>query len=182
MELTAAVTLRYRGDVTLTTQATTPVDIVVPAATSVEVYGSIVDRRSVGNFRLGLDASQIIGVGDNTFQRTTSTQVRVSAGHELGRRGEFELEAAYNHNEDDGVGVTCADLLSCLGSSKSNVLSGGGTLFARLGRNWYTNLSVFVNHIAIAHVDPGMTQGTTVSVSDPAVLGLSGFFRLAYRF
>jgi hypothetical protein len=176
VELTAALTYRYRGEITLTPPGATPVVTVLPASQSLEVYGSILDRRSIGHLRIGLDGSRIFGIGDNTFQRTTSTSVRLSAGHEIGNgRGEWDLEVAYSHNEDDGTGVACADLLSCYGSSKSDVVSGGGNLFFRLGRNWMTLLSAFVNSTTVTHVE--MT-----SVADPAAIGLSGFFRIAYRF
>ena len=177
VELTAAVTYRYRGDVTLTTQQSTPVSTVLLASQSVEIYGSILDRRSIGNLRLGLDGSRIFGVGDYTFQRNSSTSVRASAGHEIGNgRGEWELEVAYSHSEDQGAGVACADLLSCFGSAKADVISGGGNLFIRISRNWLTMASLFVNRTAVTHVD-AMT-----SSDDPPVTGLSGFFRLAYRF
>ena len=176
-ELTAALTYRYRGDVTLATPAVPPVLAVVPASQSLEVYGSITDRRSIGNLRLGLDGSRIFGVGDNTFQRTSSTSVRLSAGHEIGNgRGEWDLELAYSHNEDDGVGVTCESLVTCFGAARSDVISGGGNLFIRISRNWLTMASLFVNSLAITHVDK------TASVVDPATVGVSGFFRLAYRF
>jgi len=49
-------------------------------------------------------------------------------------------------------------------------------LFIRISRNWFTMASLFVNHTAIARSD------NTLSVVDPAIVGLSGFFRLAYRF
>ncbi|MEO7729877.1 MAG: hypothetical protein ABIY55_02810 [Kofleriaceae bacterium] len=181
-ELTAALSYRYRGDVTLSTAGATPVTTVIPASQSLEVYGSIIDRRSVGNLRLGLDASQIFGVGDHAFQRTTSTSVRLTAGHEIGNgRGEWDLEVAYNHNEDDGAGGdACTDLRSCYGAAKTDVVSGGGNLFIRISRNWLTMASLFVNRTVVTHVDapaPGMSP-----VADPAAVGLSGFFRLAYRF
>jgi hypothetical protein len=179
IELTAAVAFRYRGDVTFTTPlAVEPTTTVLPAASSLEVYGSILDRRSIANLRLGLDGSRTLGIGDNTYQRTSSTQVRVFLGHAIGSRGEWELEAAYHSNEDDGAGTMCAgDLLTCLGASKSTVLSGGGNLSVRMTRNWMMMASAFANRITITRVD-----SDTVSFKDPAVLGLSGFFRIAYRF
>jgi hypothetical protein len=178
-ELTAALAGRYRGEVSLSTFGKTPVVSVLPASQSLEVYGSVTDRRSIANLRLGLDASQVFGIGDNAFQHTTSTTVRLFMSHEIANgRGEWELEGAYSHNKDDGAGIACdtTKLQTCFGKATSNVLSGGGNLFFRLGRNWFTVLSLFVNRAAIAHAD------NVTTVIDPPVVGLSGFFRLAYRF
>jgi hypothetical protein len=184
-ELTAALTYRYRGDFTLATPAVPPVLTPIPASQSLEVYGSVTDRRSIGNLRLGLDGSRMFGIGDNTFQRTSSTSVRLSAGHEIGNgRGEWDLEVAYSHNEDDGArGVACTDLLSCYGAAKSDVISGGGNLFIRISRNWFTMASLFVNRIAVTHVEATTDVPPVItSVDDPPAVGLSGFFRLSYRF
>ena len=181
-ELTAAMSYRYRGDVSLSTTAAMgmmPTIYLLPSAQSLEVYGSVTDRRSVANLRIGLDASKVFGVGDSSFQHTTSTTARLFLSHEIGNgRGEWELEGAYSHNEDDGAGIACdaTKLQTCFGKAKSNVLSGGGNLFIRISRNWFTMASLFVNHTAIARSD------NTLSVVDPAIVGLSGFFRLAYRF
>ena len=56
------------------------------------------------------------------------------------------------------------------------MLSVGGNVFYRINRDWFAMGSLFVNRIAVTHVD------ATVSTDDPAVLGLSGFLRIAYRF
>ena len=149
----------------------------IPAAQSVEVYGAITDRRSIGGFRLGLDGSKIFGVGSQTYQHNESTTVRVSAAHEVGN-GEFDLEVAYSTTNDDNAGVACpgADLNACFGAAKSNVISGGGNLYYRFTRDWFALVSGFVNYTQITHVD------TTASTDDPAVTGVTGFFRIAYRF
>ena len=178
VEITAAGVYRYRGDVTLSPPgAAAGTATVIPAAQSVEVYGAITDRRSIGGFRLGLDGSKIFGVGSQTYQHNESTTVRVSAAHEVGN-GEFDLEVAYSTTNDDNAGVACpgADLNACFGAAKSNVISGGGNLYYRFTRDWFALVSGFVNYTQITHVD------TTASTDDPAVTGVTGFFRIAYRF
>jgi hypothetical protein len=181
-EITAAVSYRYRGDVTLSApaQATgAPMSVTLPAASGVEVYGSITDRRSIQGLRLGVDGSRIFGVGSSTYQRTSSTSVRASAAHDLGNgRGEWEAEVAYASNKDDTVGKACvgADILACYGAAQSTILSLGGNVYFRFNRDWFAMTSVFVNRTAITHVD------MAGSVEDPAVLALTGFLRIAYRF
>ncbi|MBC7977720.1 MAG: hypothetical protein H7138_22305, partial [Myxococcales bacterium] len=178
-ELTAALAFRYRDEVTLTSSlADAGTDVLLPAAQSVEVYGAITDRRSFAKLRLGIDGSQVFGIGDNTYQRTTSTTVRAFLGREIANgRGEWELEGTFNLNEDDGAGVNCgSDLLTCFGATKSTVLSAGGNLFFRLSRSWLVNASAFVNHLAITE------RTMTATVVDPPVFGMNGFLRIAFRF
>lgn len=179
-EITAAVTYRYRGEVTLTAppQMTgTPVTATLPAAQGVEIYGAITDRRSIKDLRLGIDGSRIFGVGSATYQRTSSLSLRASAAREIGDgRGEWEAEVAYNSTKDDSAGKTCADITTCFGAANSTILSVGGNLYYRFNRDWFAMVSAFVNRTAITHVD------MTTSTEDPAVLGVTGFFRVAYRF
>jgi hypothetical protein len=177
-ELTAAFAYRYRGEVVLTSPATaTPVTTTLPAAQSVEVYGSITDRRSIADLRLGLDASRVFGVGSSTFQRTASTTVRASAAHELGNgHGEWDLEAAFTNTADDNAGKACTDITTCFGAANANIYSFGGNLYYRLNRDWFALASAFVNLTSITHVD------VAASTADPMVTGLTGFFRLSYRF
>lgn len=177
-ELTAAFAYRYRGEVVLTSPAAaTPVTTTLPAAQSVEVYGSITDRRSIADLRLGLDASRVFGVGSSTFQRTASTTVRASAAHELGNgHGEWDLEAAFTNTADDNAGKACTDITTCFGAANANIYSFGGNLYYRLNRDWFALASAFVNLTSITHVD------VAASTADPMVTGLTGFFRLSYRF
>jgi hypothetical protein len=150
--------------------------VALPAAQSVEVYGSITDRRSIGDFRLGLDGSRIFGVGSSTYQRTEATTVRLSIAREFGH-GEWDLEAAYNTTKDDSAGTACdGQLLNCFGAAKSSIVSGGGNLYYRFTRDWFAMASGFLNYTAIRHVD------TTTSADDPPITGVTGFFRIAYRF
>jgi hypothetical protein len=181
-EATAAVAYRRRGEVVLSAPPQMAAGAVttatLPAAQSVEVYGAITDRRSIKDLRLGLDASRVFGIGGASFQRSTSLSLRATAAHELSNgHGEWEAEVAYANSKDDNAGVTCGgDLLTCLGASKSSVISLGGNLFYRINRDWFLMGSAFLNRTSITHVETGKTT------DDPAVTGISGFFRAAYRF
>jgi hypothetical protein len=186
-QITAAVAYRYRGAVTLTAPpqldaAGKPVmaaTFPLPAAQSVEVYGAITDRRSIKDLRLGVDGSRIFGVGSSTYQRTSSTTLRASAAHDLASgRGEWEAEVAYNSTRDDSAGKTCSttDLVTCSGAAQSSILSLGGNVYYRFTRDWFAMGSVFLNYTSITHFDMAS------SVADPAVIGLTGFLRIAYRF
>jgi hypothetical protein len=181
-EITAALAYRYRGEVVLTAPpqmaggplATTT----LPAAQSVELYGAVTDRRSIAGLRLGVDASRIFGVGSATYQRTSSLSLRASASRELAEgRGEWEAELAYSSSKDDTTGMTCGgDLNTCFGAAQSSIVSIGGNLFYRFNRDWFGMASLFLNHTSITHVD------MAGSVEDPAVTGITGFLRIAYRF
>lgn len=182
-EVTAAISLRRRGEIVLSAPPQTmetPNKLTLPAAQSAEVYGSITDRRSFAKLRLGVDGSRVIGVGSATYHRTSSTSLRVFAARDIKEgRGEWEAEAAYSTNEDDNAGTLCApgaDILLCYGASTSRVITAGLNLYYRINRDWFTLGSLFVNQSAITHSDPAMTT------EDPPVTGVSGYFRLAYRF
>ena len=55
-------------------------------------------------------------------------------------------------------------------------MSLGGNLYYRFNRDWFAVGSVFLNRTLITHID------MTGSVDDPAVTGISGYVRFAYRF
>lgn len=182
-EVTAALSYRRRGDVTLTVPpqmagVTAMAPTTLPAAQSVEFYGAVTDRRSFKDLRLGVDGSRVFGVGSVTFQHTTSLSLRAFAARELSNgHGEWEAELAYSSTKDDNAGVACAgDLNTCLGAAQSSIISLGGNLFYRINRDWFAMGSLFLNRNAVTHVD------MTGSTNDPAVIGLSGFGRIAYRF
>ncbi|HMG23326.1 MAG TPA: hypothetical protein VK607_18455 [Kofleriaceae bacterium] len=180
-EITAAISYRYRGSVTLSAppqmSGMPPATVTLPAAQGVEIYGAITDRRSVADLRLGVDGSRVIGVGSATYQRTSSTSLRASAARELADgHGEWEAEVAYASTKDDSAGAVCADIVSCFGAASSTIISVGGNLYYRFNRDWFAMASLFLNRTAITHVD------MTASVEDPAVIGITGFFRAAYRF
>ncbi len=180
-ELTAALYYRYRGDVTLTSIGGMPQTVyTLNAAQSVELYAGLTDRRSYKDLRLGVDGSRTFGVGSVTYNHTTALQLRAYAQHEFGPggRGEWEAELAYSSTKDDGAGVVCspAALDTCYGSAKSSIISLGGNVYYRINRDWFLIASAFLNRTAITHVD------MAAEVSDPAVIGVSGLFRIAYRF
>lgn len=181
-EVTAAAAFRYRGETTLTAPPQTNMMLprattTLPAAQSVEVYGSIVDRRSFADLRLGVDGSRVFGVGSSTYQRSKFLSVRAFGSRVIADgKAEIELEVAYSTNQDDSAGVNCVDLSTCFGAAESTVISGGGNFMYRLNRDWFLLASLFVNRAAITHID------MAGRVKDPAATGLSGYFRLAYRF
>jgi hypothetical protein len=180
-EITAAAAYRYRGEVTLTAppqaNGNAPANTKLPAAQAAELYGAITDRHSVAGLRLGVDGSRSFGVGSSTYQRTSSLSLRASAAHDIGNgQGEWEAEVAYSNSKDDSAGKVCTDIVTCSGAAQSTIISVGGNVYYRLNRDWFGVGSVFLNHTAVTHVD------MTGSVEDPAVIGLTGFLRIAYRF
>ncbi|MEO8703309.1 MAG: hypothetical protein ABI867_24900 [Kofleriaceae bacterium] len=182
VELTVATAVRYRGEITLTSPtADMPLTITLPAGKSVEVYGSIVDRRSFAKLRLGVDGSQIFKIGSDTYNRSASLGLRAFVARELASgHGEWEAEIAYASTKDDKAGTVCGiagtDIATCYGASNSTVLSLGGNLFYRFNRDWFGMGGLFLNRQNITSFNGA------VGTADPAVTGISGFVRVAYRF
>ncbi len=179
-EITTAISYRMRPEVKLTAADGT-VEYDLKAAKSVEVYGSVTDRHSFMDTRIGADAVQTFSAGDVPFQRSKFFAARVFIGHDIQEgQGEWEAEAIYSTSVD-AQGGTCAgtaggmpaDLSTCFGYTNGNVISVGGTLFYRINRDWFGIINAYINDTGIKVA--GMT-------ADPAVLGLSGYLRIAYRF
>ena len=178
-ELTAALSYKERPDFTLTpTVGTGPAAVGIPvaAAQSVEIYGSVTDRHSIANLRLGIDGVQTITVGSVAYERSEVFALRGFAGRELASgNGEWEAELSYASTQDVAGGDTCTNVAVCFGASSASVLSLGGTFYYRITRNWFTVDSAYVERTAIK-----TTQPTTTS--DAPIDGLTLFGRIAYRF
>jgi hypothetical protein len=103
--------------------------------------------------------------------------IRFSAARELAQgKGEWEAELSYANTADKSAGINCADVGSCYGASTGTIISIGGNLYYRINHDWFALGSLFLSQQAITHTD-----GTTAT-ADPSITGLSGFFRIAYRF
>ncbi len=155
----------------------------------VEVAGSIVDRRSIKDLRLGLDVNRTVGIGgENTiaFMRSNIFAMRAYAARELRNgQGEWEAEIAYTTTQDSAAGTECAPgaqaLVQCYGSSQGAILSAGGNLYYRINRDWMAFGSLFVTRQNLTfYGNNAMAMGGPKE--DPSVLGLSGFGRVSYRF
>ncbi len=182
-ELTTAVTYRNRPSFEVAPIGSNNGDeITLLEARSVDVYGSITDRVSFKDMRLGIDAIDSFGVGgasSNTvpYQRDETTAFRAFAARELDNgHGEWEAEISYASNTDSNVGAACAaltDLASCFGDSNSSVLSAGGTLYYRFNRDWFLIASAYLSKTDIT---------VATQPADPAIIGLTGYLRFSHRF
>jgi hypothetical protein len=174
-EITVATSYRYRPQFTLL-PVTAVMGTVLPAAKSVEVYGSIVDRRSFKDARIGVDAVQTFGVGTVAYQRNEVVALRGFVGRELDSgKGEWEAEISYAENRDAGTSdLACTmGFANCFGFTTGNVLSGGGTLYYRFNRDWLMIAQAYLSRTTL-------TRGA--DAPDPSITGLSGYGRIAYRF
>ncbi|MDB4955058.1 MAG: hypothetical protein JWO36_2627 [Myxococcales bacterium] len=182
-ELSTAVTFRYRPAFTLTSppvMGAPPTTVVsLNSAQSVELWVGLTDRHSIKDSRIGLDFTQTSGLGTVAFQRTNSFGLRGYVAHDIkDGRGEVEVEVAYVKLSDSTAGMACVggDVANCFGASSGTILSLGGQFYYRINSNWFGLGSLYISQIA-----NNSTNGMTV-VTDPAVLGITGFGRLAYRF
>ena len=186
-ELSTAISYRYRPSITLTSpdgSASYPLS----AASGVDLFVSLIDRRSIKDMRLGIDLSKSFAPGSTGYDRSEVTAVRAFGSRELANgHGEWEAEVSYASTKDVSAGTGCVpfpltgnlsptSVDGCYGSSSGSILSLGGNLYYRFNRDWLGIGSLAVSQQSI-------TSGTgTTAVNDPSIIGLTGFFRLAYRF
>ncbi|MDX2090380.1 MAG: hypothetical protein SFX73_21155 [Kofleriaceae bacterium] len=178
-EISTGIAYRWRPTVAVPLgdgMGTTPVTL--QAAKGIEVYGSIIDRRSIKNARIGIDGSRSIAVGDVAYQRSTVLALRAFVSRELASgRGEWEAEVNYNTTRDSATGFDCIDpamITSCYGASTGALISGGGSLYYRVNRDWFAIVNAFVSRQTLTY--------STMQIRDPAVLSMMGYARIAYRF
>jgi hypothetical protein len=174
-EITVATAYRYRPGFSLTSPDGT-VTTALGAASGVDVYGSITDRRSFAHLRLGVDGSRSFAAGNIAYQRSEVLALRAFAGRELASgKGEWEAEISYASTKDtNGMSTQCMDLASCYGATNGTIISAGGTLFYRFRRDWFAIASAYLS-------DTSLTPAMAMK-SDPAIVGLSGYLRIALRF
>ena len=179
-ELSAAATYRYRPDVTLTApdaMGGPGTSFKLGAGKGIDLYASLTDRHSIKDLRLGVDLSRTFGLGTVAFQRSEVFAIRFSGAHEIADgKGEWEAEVSYATTKDKSAGINCADLTTCYGASTGSILSLGGNLYYRINHDWFAMVSAFLSRQGLVHTD-----GTTLT-TDPTITGLTGFFRIAYRF
>jgi hypothetical protein len=174
-ELSTALSFRRRPSLTLRSPDGT-VSAMLPAAQSAEVWGGIVDRRSLFKTRIGIDGSQSFAIGDLAFQRSVVFMGRLFVNREIkGGRGEWEAEASYSQVKDTvlGSGLGCLMISDCYGTSNNKVLSVGGQLFYRIKTDWFGIGTLHAMRISNKRSD---------QLVDPTVTGITGFLRIAKRF
>jgi hypothetical protein len=189
-EISTAVTYRDRQSFTLSPPVPTMTNpaITIPAAKSVEIWGSIVDRRSFKQIRLALDAARSFGIGDTSFQRSNTQTVRVFALRDFREgRGEWEAEVSYAKVLNDAANsmTTCTTATApieqqvniCYGNSTNTLISAGAQVVYRLKADWLGIANLYV--LRTTNVSPNPAGGV---ITDPAVLGFTGFLRIAKRF
>jgi hypothetical protein len=180
-QLTAAVSYKERPDFNLDLNGPTGFDssnVAIGAASSIEIYAGFTDRYSFKDLRLGVDGMDQFGVGDTPYDRVSTYSLRAFASRELASgKGEWEAELSYSAATDaNGTGTTTCDTVAdCYGASKNGVISLGGTLYYRLTRDVFALASAYLQRTSISVVAPA-------AADDAAIDGITGFFRIAYRF
>ena len=66
------------------------------------------------------------------------------------------------------------DINSCYGSSKTTLYELSGEVYSRLSPNWFT--------VAMLSLSRDNTRAVGATAADPAITGITGFLRIAYRF
>ena len=147
-----------------------------PKSSSAEILLGLVDRRSIGGWRLGATVSQTFGLGEEAFRRSEWLALRVNGTRSfLDDRLNVDADVGYLYSQDAAGDATCAanDLLTCFGRSTVNMVSGSGTVYYRFSSDWF----------ALASAVASLQQFTSALDTNPAAnTMLSGLARLAYRF
>lgn len=175
-ELSTAVSYRFRPAFTLRPPDPNAMLVELPAASSIEVWGSFVDRRSIKGTRIGIDAMRSFATGTQAYQRSVLLVGRLFVLREIaGGRGEWEAEASFSDVKDSVLGMTvqCTGVADCYGTSNNRLYQIGGQVFYRLKADWFG--------IATLHLLRTTNQRSDQLV-DPTVTGMTGFVRIAKRF
>ena len=186
-QITAAASYKQRPDFTLDLSSApnsgNPAGVPIESASSIEVYASVVDRYSIKDLRLGVDAQDQFPIGATPYDRVKTYALRAFASHELASgKGEWEADISYSAADDTNdttVGNACnastpLGIPSCYGASTNGVVSLGGTLYYRLTRDVFMIASAYLQRTSISTTTPAGT--------DAPIDGITGFLRLAYRF
>jgi hypothetical protein len=152
----------------------------IDEASSVDVWGSIVDHHSFKDMKLGIDGSQTFGVGQVAFQRTKAFNLRLFGSRAFKQgRGEWQAEIAYTKLSDSVRSTTMmcqavpTSVPDCFGYSNATLLGFGGQIYYRLNADWFGIVSAYATQIKNKRAD---------LPADPNILSLTGFLRIAYRF
>ena len=175
-EVSVAGQLRRRPDITLNNAAA---PVTINSARAGEIMLSVLDRRSVANFRLGASLLSIFSLGGTTYANNQSALLRLHGSHEFKQGlGEYEAEVNYlfGKDTDANVNVLCAAANTCFGTSNVGTLSVGGSVYYRFSLDWLAMANASVARQAFSTLQAG------ANVAQPANLLVSGFLRIAYRF
>ena len=175
-EISTALSVRRRPELTLRSPDGS-INATLPAAQSVEVWGSFVDRHSIKDTRVGIDGSQSFSIGDVAYQRSEVFLGRLFLLRDFANgKGEWEGEASYSKVKDSVIGQnvpTCVMISDCFGASNNTTMALGGQLFYRLKPDWFG-----IGTLHFIRVTNKRSDGLV----DPPVMGLTAFIRIAKRF
>jgi hypothetical protein len=174
-EISTALSVRRRPQLTLYSPDGT-INATLPAAQSVEVWASFVDRHSIKDTRVGIDGSQSFSIGDVAYQRSEVFLGRLFLLRDFANgKGEWEGEASYSKVRDSTIGqnLNCTMLSDCFGTSNNSTMAVGGQMFYRLKPDWFGIGTLHIIRI---------TNKRSDGLVDPAVMGLTAFIRIAKRF
>ncbi|MCP4449792.1 MAG: hypothetical protein GY811_31340 [Myxococcales bacterium] len=187
--VSASGTVRRRPEITLV--QTDETLLLLPLAQALDIQLQLVDRHSLKDFRIGVSVNRSSGLGEENLDQSKSTNLDRSkstyASLDLSRdfaggKGEFEVNLNYLKATDQSLSFNCTptevDFQECFGTSDTTSLGASGVVFYRPKRNWFA-----MGMIDLAH--QSQKTGSIVAgerTAQPAVLMVTAFLRLAYRF
>ncbi len=183
-EISTSGALRRRGELRLEALDGDPAnpddDTVFPEAQAADITIALVDRRSLGDMRLGLSGTRSFDIGSVGLNRSKATIARLDATREIGDgRAEIEGSLTYIGSSDDNRGTRCvtSDIETCYGAAEVKSFTLGALAFYRFRPEWF-----LVASGAVGRQLMDATDSLGKMVTQPAILTSTFFLRLAYRF
>ncbi len=188
-QLTVSGALRRRPEIVI--RKNNEETLTLADSQAVDIHLQFVDRHSFKDARISASVTRSFDLakeaGENreneeALDRATSTLATLSASKELqGGKGEVEINMNYVLSEDQKLEETCgigAQFLECYGTSKSSTLGLGALVFYRPDKNWFA-----MGMLSAASQKLTTNDGSVAGPApQPAVLMITAFARLAYRF
>ncbi len=180
VELSTIGALRRRGELNVDSVDGTA-QIPFPAAQAADITVALVDRKSLGDMRLGISGTSSFGLGSENLNRSRAIIGRLDATKEFADdRAELESSLTYINSADDNRGIACAlgaMIEECYGASEVQGVSLGLLLYYRFSRAWFV--------ITNANLGAQMSKSADAQgalVDQPTILTTGLLLRLAYRF
>ena len=185
VEVSTSGGLRRRGELRLEPVNGDPADrdddLVFAAAQAADITVGIVDRRSIGDMRIGVSGTSSFGVGNANLYRSKALIGRLDATKELADgRAEIETNLTYIGSDDDNRGTACnlaTGVATCYGASSVKSITVGVLAFWRFSPSWFG----LVSGVAGPQFSESASS-TGAAQSQPTVITSNFLLRLAYRF
>lgn len=149
--------------------------VTFPETKSADATFTVLDRRSLADLRIALSGSLVEPLGSSAPTRSRGTVGRLVVSRMFAeQRGQLEGDVTFEHFKDVGgqMCTTSLNALACFGTSTTTAAQTGLLGSWRVAREWLV--------LADAHL--GYQDITSMTVKWPAVLSVTAFVRVQWRY